>query len=194
MFFLHTLIVLGSFFFIEFVAWFTHKYVMHGFLWTLHKDHHYSHKGFFEDDVPDHSVVSRFRKALTQSGAWDVLLEQINKQLIQHGVLLKQGAIIDASMTERPRKPTGKSRYTLTGDQEVPIEKELPARVDKEASWVKKNGKLLYGYKRHYLSDSKEGLVLSVHTTAAHAHESKHLHSCLAKVSLQEASRVLADK
>jgi beta-carotene 3-hydroxylase len=24
----------------EFVAWFTHKYVMHGFLWVLHDDHH----------------------------------------------------------------------------------------------------------------------------------------------------------
>jgi len=24
----------------EFMAWFTHKYVMHGFLWSLHKDHH----------------------------------------------------------------------------------------------------------------------------------------------------------
>ena len=24
----------------EFVAWFTHKYVMHGWLWSLHKDHH----------------------------------------------------------------------------------------------------------------------------------------------------------
>jgi len=34
------LIVLISFFFMEFVAWFTHKYIMHGFLWFLHKDHH----------------------------------------------------------------------------------------------------------------------------------------------------------
>jgi beta-carotene 3-hydroxylase len=24
----------------EGVAWFTHKYIMHGFLWRLHKDHH----------------------------------------------------------------------------------------------------------------------------------------------------------
>ena len=24
----------------EFVAWFTHKYIMHGFLWSIHKDHH----------------------------------------------------------------------------------------------------------------------------------------------------------
>lgn len=33
----------------EFVAWFTHKYIMHGFLWNLHKDHHYKKKkSFFE--------------------------------------------------------------------------------------------------------------------------------------------------
>jgi beta-carotene 3-hydroxylase len=24
----------------EFMAWFSHKYIMHGFLWVLHKDHH----------------------------------------------------------------------------------------------------------------------------------------------------------
>ena len=29
-----------SFVAMEFVAWFTHKYIMHGFLWNLHKDHH----------------------------------------------------------------------------------------------------------------------------------------------------------
>ncbi len=34
------LLVLLAFAFMEFVAWFTHKYVMHGFLWLLHKDHH----------------------------------------------------------------------------------------------------------------------------------------------------------
>jgi beta-carotene 3-hydroxylase len=26
----------------EFVAWSNHKYVMHGFLWSLHRDHHTS--------------------------------------------------------------------------------------------------------------------------------------------------------
>ena len=113
-----------------------------------------------------------------------MLLSQINAQLIDHGVLVKQGAIIDASVTETPRKAKGKSTYTLTGDQQTPLKKELPASVDKEASWVKKNGKLLYGYKRHYLSDSREGLVLSVHTTAAHVHESKHLKACLSNSSL----------
>lgn len=33
-------VFIGTFFIMEFMAWFTHKYVMHGFLWNLHKDHH----------------------------------------------------------------------------------------------------------------------------------------------------------
>ena len=33
-------LLVSTFFIMEFVAWFTHKYVMHGFLWVLHKDHH----------------------------------------------------------------------------------------------------------------------------------------------------------
>ena len=34
------LLVVGAFLFMEFMAWFTHKYVMHGFMWFFHKDHH----------------------------------------------------------------------------------------------------------------------------------------------------------
>jgi len=31
------------------MAWFTHKYIMHGFLWVLHKDHHHKdHDSWFE--------------------------------------------------------------------------------------------------------------------------------------------------
>jgi beta-carotene 3-hydroxylase len=39
-FFFNTLLMFAAFLFMEFIAWFTHKYVMHGFLWILHKDHH----------------------------------------------------------------------------------------------------------------------------------------------------------
>jgi beta-carotene 3-hydroxylase len=48
---INILIVLASFLGMEAVAWFTHKYIMHGILWRLHKDHHDRHsKGFFEDN------------------------------------------------------------------------------------------------------------------------------------------------
>lgn len=33
-------IVAGSFLLMELVAWATHKYIMHGLLWRLHRDHH----------------------------------------------------------------------------------------------------------------------------------------------------------
>ncbi len=43
------IIVLLSFIAMEIVAWLTHKYIMHGLLWRLHKDHHKKEsKGFFE--------------------------------------------------------------------------------------------------------------------------------------------------
>jgi beta-carotene 3-hydroxylase len=37
---LYILIALGTFSIMELVTWLTHKYVMHGFLWFLHEDHH----------------------------------------------------------------------------------------------------------------------------------------------------------
>jgi beta-carotene 3-hydroxylase len=43
-----TLIVIGTFLFWEAVAWFTHKYVMHGWLWTWHRSHHTMHDHAFE--------------------------------------------------------------------------------------------------------------------------------------------------
>ncbi|MCB9251624.1 MAG: sterol desaturase family protein [Flavobacteriales bacterium] len=41
--------VVASFIFMEGVAWFTHKYIMHGLLWNLHHDHHNkNHTSHFE--------------------------------------------------------------------------------------------------------------------------------------------------
>lgn len=49
------ILVLLSFIFMEFVAWSNHKYVMHGFLWSLHRDHHIgtnaSKPGFQKNDL-----------------------------------------------------------------------------------------------------------------------------------------------
>jgi len=42
-------IVAVAFLAMEAVAWLAHKYLMHGFLWNLHQDHHLKdHDGFFE--------------------------------------------------------------------------------------------------------------------------------------------------
>jgi beta-carotene 3-hydroxylase len=45
-----TLIVIGTFLFWEFIAWFTHKYIMHGLLWVWHKSHHTVHEHVLEQN------------------------------------------------------------------------------------------------------------------------------------------------
>ena len=46
---IHILVIGAAFVVMEAVAWFTHKYVMHGLLWALHKDHHKKQStGFLE--------------------------------------------------------------------------------------------------------------------------------------------------
>ena len=45
----NVLIFIGVFVLMEFVAWFTHKYIMHGLLWYFHRDHHTrDNEGVFE--------------------------------------------------------------------------------------------------------------------------------------------------
>ncbi|CAM4041176.1 sterol desaturase family protein [Gillisia limnaea] len=42
-------VFVATFLMMEGMAWFTHKYVMHGFLWNLHSDHHKKdHKHWWE--------------------------------------------------------------------------------------------------------------------------------------------------
>ena len=45
---INILIVIGTFFFMEGVAWFTHKYIMHGILWSWHRSHHKVHNHALE--------------------------------------------------------------------------------------------------------------------------------------------------
>ena len=46
--FLFIFIGLITFLVMEGITWLTHRFVMHGFLWHLHEDHHKKGAGFFE--------------------------------------------------------------------------------------------------------------------------------------------------
>ena len=52
-------LVFIAYFFMEFVAWSNHKYVMHGFLWRWHKDHHVNDQ--YKVSL-DKMATSRFEK------------------------------------------------------------------------------------------------------------------------------------
>ncbi len=143
-----------------------------------------------EDNVPDHSVLSRFRCELTKSSAMDELLSHINEQLQQKGIMVQGGkAKVDATLTDSPRKPKGKKTFDVATDrkeddrseQEKQKEQDFTkaveqtqSGVDLEGKWVKKRGKLHYGYKEHIAVD-EDGMIKAVHTTTANQHDSKGL-------------------
>ena len=143
-----------------------------------------------EDDVPDHSTLSRFRSELAAKKAFDRILRKLNAQLKDKGIMVHSGkAKVDASITQSPRSPKGRKTYQVAEDrfeqdrsqaqqdketsQMKLIEVAQPG-VDTQGRWLKKSGKLHYGYKRHIAVD-EDGMIEGVYTTAANEHESKGL-------------------
>jgi len=71
-----------------------------------------------EDDVPDHSVLSHFRTRLTAAHAWDGLLEQINRQINAHNVIVTKDVMSMPVSRKGPRKPKTKPSYEVVNDRE----------------------------------------------------------------------------
>lgn len=161
-----------------------------------------------ESKSPDHSVLSRFRTHLTSKGAYEQLFRELNRQLEAHKVIIKSGAIVDASITPTPLKPKGKTTYEVATDraeeprQQQEVDKEEESQqllkvtkpgVDTEGRWIKKAGKLHYGYKKHAVTDT-EGMLLHVVTTPANVNEIANLEEVLQEVELPEKIPFYADK
>lgn len=153
-----------------------------------------------DSNVPDHSVISRFRSVLTKAGSYDKLLFEINNQLEAHNILVRTGIIVDASITDSPRKPRGKKEYEAVEDRdeetgliETKVVEKLQSHVDVEAKWIRKGNKLRFGFKQHTGTD-ENGLVVSVVTTSANESDIKHLEDVLDKAPLLPMATVKADK
>ena len=150
-----------------------------------------------EQTAPDHSTLSRFRSAMTRCGVYEKLFKEINKQLEAHSIIVKRGAIVDASVIETPLRPKGKSEQEVTVDREDehPVEttKVYAKSVDTDAAWLKKGKKYYYGYKKHIATD-EEGLVLAVVTTSANVNEITNLEEVIDAAHLPQDIPLKADK
>ena len=162
-----------------------------------------------EDEVADHSTLSRFRSELSAKKSFDHMLRKINAQLKTKGVMIKEGkAKVDATLTVSPRQPKGKPTYEIAQDRKEAqrdhgdkqkeahqmklVATEQPG-VDHQARWLKKQGKLYYGYKQHIAVDG-DGMIESVHTTTANQHDSKGLIPLLETIPKAKKKEIWADK
>lgn len=154
-----------------------------------------------EQAAPDHSTVSRFRTAMTAAGAYEPLFHAINGQLENHGIIVKKGLLVDASVIDTPLRPKGKAKHAVAddredgeeGNEEASLTREYPTSVDTDATWLKKRGRYHFGYKKHHVTDM-EGLVLGVLTTTASVNEVSNLGDVLDTVQLPEGIALKADK
>ena len=121
-----------------------------------------------EDTAPGSTTVCRFRNTLVKAGLYGIVLNEKNRQLEMKGVIVKRGAIVDASITDTPRRPRGRKEREVVEDrheeegmaasEEPALKEAVKPNVDGEARWVEKMGKLHFGYKRHTVTD-ENGLV-----------------------------------
>ena len=112
------------------------------------------------DDVPDHSTIWRFREKLAKAGLADKLFGELQRQLEGHGVLVKQGTLVDASLIKagarRPRMEEGKTS---------------PNDPDARFGTSNERGRFEFGYKGHIAVDERSGLVRAQRLTSANIQE-----------------------
>ena len=104
-----------------------------------------------EDTVPDESTILRFRHLLEQHRLTESIFEAVKDLLIEHGLLLRAGTIVDATIIAAPS-----STKNATGKR------------DPEMKQTRKGQAWHFGMKLHIGTD-RRGTVHSV--TATHAAE-----------------------
>lgn len=115
-----------------------------------------------EDHLPDESTILRFRHLLEAHDLSLQILATVNATLTAKGLLLKQGTVVDATLIAAPS-----STKNGTGTR------------DPEMHQTKKGNQWHHGMKAHIGSDADLGLVHSVTTTAANAHDITQAHALL---------------
>ena len=92
-----------------------------------------------EDSVPDSTTVCRFRNVLVEAVLYDTLLDEFNRQLEVKGVIVKHGAIVDASIANTPVAPAD-----VRVMRSLRIEKMMITWRLRKKQWSKKSSSLMW--------------------------------------------------
>ncbi|MCY4364834.1 MAG: IS5 family transposase [Chloroflexi bacterium] len=112
--------------------------------------------------LPDETTILNFRHLLEQHNLGQGLLKEINAHLESQGLKLREGTIVDATIIEAPSS-------TKNRNQER----------DPEMHQTRKGNQWHFGMKAHIDVDADTGIVHSMTTTAANAHDVTETHHLL---------------
>jgi IS5 family transposase len=112
--------------------------------------------------LPVESTILRFLHMLEQNDLGAQILAAVNAKLIDRGLMLKTGTVVDATLIAAP---------SSTKNDKV--------ERDPEMHQTKKGNQWHFGIKVHIGVDAESGLVYTVTTTPANAHDVTQAHALL---------------
>ncbi len=112
--------------------------------------------------IPDRVSILRFRHLLEEHDLSPKILEVINAKLAAHGLLLKTGSVVDATLIAAPSSTKNKT-----------------GKRDPEMHQTKKGNQWHFGMKCHIGVDADSGLVHTVIGTAANVNDVTQGHALL---------------
>ncbi len=114
------------------------------------------------DRLPDESTILRFRHLLEEHGLSLRIFERVNALLASQGLILRAGTAVDATIIAAPS-----STRNSTGTR------------DPEMHQTKKGNQWHFRMKAHIGVDAESGLVHTMVTTPANAHDVTQVHELL---------------
>ena len=106
------------------------------------------------NQVPNGDTLGRFRNLLIQYGLQQQLFDQVVGMLMERGLILKKGTIVDSTIISAPSSTKNEEK-----------------KRDPDAHQVKKGNTWHFGYKAHIGVDRDSGIVHTVRATAANVHD-----------------------
>ena len=113
----------------------------------------------FPEEIPDFSTIWRFREELTEGNIIDIIWDELGRQLEAKGIIVKKGAIQDASFIHAD---PGKKNSGMKGRG-----REAKTSRSKDGSWTKKGKKSIFGFKSHHKVDEATKIITEVAVSTA---------------------------
>jgi len=131
------------------------------------------------DNVPDEKTIWLFKEQLKEKKLSKVLFKLFSSQLIDNGVVAREGSMVDASFVDVPRQRNSREDNKTIKDGNIPESftenKAKLCQKDTDARWMTKSNERHYGYKNHVNADAKTKLITKFSVSSAAPHDSTEL-------------------
>jgi len=117
----------------------------------------------YPDRVPDSTTIWLFRERLAKTGKDRLIWEELQRQLDEKGLRVREGVAQDASfITADPGQSSSKPRG-----------REAATRRSRDGDWAKRKGGSVFGYKLHVKADLDCMLIRDLEATSASVHDGR---------------------